>query len=202
MRASAPLLALFPHTAHTPPLPPPPCSALEKGGAAAAVEDEDEDEEEEEDGKDESMNRAEKKARKAITKLGLKVVTNVERVVVKRGRTSAWVITRPDVYKVPGSDTYCIFGHAVEDSSAAAASGQDLGRVGGGASAQQDFARLAAQVRQSVAAPTDSSLEESTDETGLEAKDIELVMGQASVSRGRAVAALKKCSGDIVNAIM
>lgn len=43
---------------------------------------------------------------------------------------------------------------------------------------------------------------EAVDETGVEAKDIELVMQQASVSRSKAVAALKKNSNDIVNAIM
>lgn len=40
------------------------------------------------------------------------------------------------------------------------------------------------------------------DETGLEAKDIELVMKQANVSRGKAVKALREAKGDIVNAIM
>ena len=40
------------------------------------------------------------------------------------------------------------------------------------------------------------------DETGVEAKDIELVMQQANCSKGKAVKALKKCDNDIVNAIM
>jgi len=40
------------------------------------------------------------------------------------------------------------------------------------------------------------------DESGVEAKDIELVMSQASVSRGKAVKALKNNQNDIVNAIM
>ena len=40
------------------------------------------------------------------------------------------------------------------------------------------------------------------DETGVEAKDIELVMSQANVSRGKAVKALKNNDNDIVNAIM
>lgn len=44
--------------------------------------------------------------------------------------------------------------------------------------------------------------EDGADETGLEAKDIELVMSQANCSRGKAVAALKTHDGDIVNAIM
>ena len=40
------------------------------------------------------------------------------------------------------------------------------------------------------------------DETGVEAKDIELVMSQANVTRGKAVKALKNNNNDIVNAIM
>ena len=40
------------------------------------------------------------------------------------------------------------------------------------------------------------------DEGGVEAKDIELVMSQANVSRGKAVKALKNNQNDIVNAIM
>ena len=40
------------------------------------------------------------------------------------------------------------------------------------------------------------------DESGIEAKDIELVMSQANVSRGKAVRALKNNQNDIVNAIM
>lgn len=40
------------------------------------------------------------------------------------------------------------------------------------------------------------------DETGLEAKDIELVMAQANVSRSKAIKALKENDNDIVNSIM
>jgi nascent polypeptide-associated complex subunit alpha len=40
------------------------------------------------------------------------------------------------------------------------------------------------------------------DESGIEPKDVELVMSQASVSRAKAVRALKNNQNDIVNAIM
>jgi len=40
------------------------------------------------------------------------------------------------------------------------------------------------------------------DEEGVEAKDVELVMQQAGVSKGKAVKALKNNNNDIVNAIM
>jgi nascent polypeptide-associated complex subunit alpha len=43
---------------------------------------------------------------------------------------------------------------------------------------------------------------EEVDDTGLEAKDIELVMAQANVSRKKAVKALKENDNDLVNSIM
>ena len=48
----------------------------------------------------------------------------------------------------------------------------------------------------------DEDDDEEVDDTGLESKDIELVMTQASVSRKKAVKALKENDNDIVNSIM
>ena len=54
-----------------------------------------------------------------------------------------------------------------------------------------------------AAAPSGEGEEEGdVDETGLEAKDIELVMSQAACSRAKAVSALRDNGSDIVNAIM
>ncbi len=44
--------------------------------------------------------------------------------------------------------------------------------------------------------------DEEVDVSGVEEKDIELVMSQANVSRAKAVRALKNNTNDIVNAIM
>ena len=40
------------------------------------------------------------------------------------------------------------------------------------------------------------------DESGVDSKDIDLVIGQVGCSRSKAVAALKENNGDLVNAIM
>ena len=48
----------------------------------------------------------------------------------------------------------------------------------------------------------DDDDDEEIDESGMEAKDIELVMAQASVSRKKAIKALKENDHDIVNSIM
>lgn len=50
--------------------------------------------------------RNEKKARKAISKLGLKHVPGITRVTLRRPKNILFVITQPDVYKSPSSNTY------------------------------------------------------------------------------------------------
>jgi NACalpha-BTF3-like transcription factor len=56
--------------------------------------------------------RGEKKARKAIIKLGMKLIPGVERVTLKKSKNMMFEITKPDVYKNPTSDSYIIFGEA------------------------------------------------------------------------------------------
>merc|ERR1712217_592449 len=58
------------------------------------------------------QNRAEKKSRKAVAKLGMKPVPGIVRVTVKKSKNILFVISKPDVHKSPNSDTYIIFGEA------------------------------------------------------------------------------------------
>lgn len=51
-------------------------------------------------------NRNEKKARKAISKLGLKQVEGITRVTLRRPKNILFVISQPDVYKSPNSNTW------------------------------------------------------------------------------------------------
>ncbi|MEV5107572.1 ubiquitin-like domain-containing protein [Streptomyces luteogriseus] len=48
----------------------------------------------------------------------------------------------------------------------------------------------------------DDTIEDTVDETGVDPKDIELVMAQTGASRAKAVRALKESGGDLINAIM
>ena len=50
--------------------------------------------------------RNEKKARKAISKLGLKHVEGITRVTLRRPKNILFVISNPDVYKSPSSNTW------------------------------------------------------------------------------------------------
>merc|ERR1712026_359843 len=57
-----------------------------------------------------------KKARKILQKLGLIQQSNIMRVTIKKSKDILFVISEPDVFKVPDSDTYIIFGEAkIED---------------------------------------------------------------------------------------
>lgn len=58
------------------------------------------------------QSRSEKKARKLFSKLGLKSVSGVSRVCIRKSKNILFVINKPDVYKSPGSDTYIVFGEA------------------------------------------------------------------------------------------
>ncbi|KAF2223507.1 nascent polypeptide-associated complex subunit alpha [Elsinoe ampelina] len=151
--------------------------------------------------------RNEKKARKAIAKLGLKHIEGITRVTLRRPKNILFVISNPDVYKSPNSNTYIIFGEAkIEDlnSQAQAAAAQQLGNDHAGHDhAGHDHGDKGKAIETGDAKKDEDEDDgEEVDETGLESKDIELVMTQASVSRKKAVKALKENDNDIVNSIM
>ncbi|KAM3335562.1 hypothetical protein ACQJBY_029831 [Aegilops geniculata] len=169
-------------------------------------DDDDEDDDEDEDEKDDDnveggdasgrsrQSRSEKKSRKAMEKLGMKAITGVSRVTIKKNKSVMFVLSKPDVFKSSNSDTYVMFGEAkIEDLSTQVHS----------QAAEQFKAPSPSSVilkgEPSMAAAHD---DEEVDETGVDKKDVELVMTQASVPRSRAVKALKAAGGDIVSAIM
>ena len=154
---------------------------------------------------DKQQNRNEKKSRKAMQKLGMRPITGVIRVTVKKSKNVLFVIHKPDVFKSPNAETYVVFGEAKSEDQSA---------VSQAAAAKQFQAQQAAAVPQvpggagaAAAGGEDEEddvpdLEEAVDETGMEGKDIELVMSQAGCSRAAAVKALKDNDGDLVNSFM
>ncbi|PIA53266.1 hypothetical protein AQUCO_00900089v1 [Aquilegia coerulea] len=171
-------------------------------------EDDDEDSEDEEDDKDEDgaegqlidgsrskQSRSEKKSRKAMLKLGMKPIPGVSRVTVKKSKNILFVISKPDVFKSPTSDTYVVFGEAkIEDLSS------QLQTQAAEQFKAPDLSHLTSKPEDESSAIAQD--DEDVDDTGVEPKDIELVMTQAGVSRPKAVKALKAADGDIVTAIM
>jgi len=174
----------------------------------AAAEDKGNDKEEKGKGK---QSRSEKKSRKAMQKLGMKPVQGIIRVTVKKSKNILFVISKPDVYKSPASDTYIIFGEAkIEDlsSNPAINAAKQFEKPTNEEDNKDDdevpelVESVPAATSQQATKTEGETEEASVDETGVEAKDIDLVMSQANCSRTAAVKALRKNNGDIVNAIM
>eukprot|EP00281_Chroomonas_sp_CCMP1168_P024751 CAMPEP_0206238064 /NCGR_PEP_ID=MMETSP0047_2-20121206/14612_1 /ASSEMBLY_ACC=CAM_ASM_000192 /TAXON_ID=195065 /ORGANISM="Chroomonas mesostigmatica_cf, Strain CCMP1168" /LENGTH=192 /DNA_ID=CAMNT_0053662567 /DNA_START=11 /DNA_END=589 /DNA_ORIENTATION=+ len=143
------------------------------------------------------QSKMEKKSRKAMQKLGMKPLSGIVRVTIKKSKNILFVISKPDVFKSPASDTYIIFGEAkIEDLSAQAQ-----------AAAAEQFKRPEnpAQAAATPAAAAISSVEEDdgeVDESGVEEGDVKLVMDQAQVTRAKAIKALKANKNDPVDAIL
>ena len=123
-----------------------------------------------------------------LSKLGLKPVKGCSRVTVRKGNQMVFQIADPEVLK--GTDTYVIFGAFEMDGAAAQKAAVDR--------YQQAAAGEAAAPAAEAADEDDGDV----DETGLDPKDIELVMSQVNTSRPKAVKALKESDGDLVKAIM
>lgn len=161
------------------------------------------------------ISKNEKKAREAIKKLNLKQVKGISRVTFKQRGNLIYAIDLPDVYKSPAG-TYIVFGEAKVDdmnqrlaeaqaAQAAQASGADAAATD--APADKSPESITADLEQASLNAT-NKVEEAeeedgeVDESGLDANDISIIVEQTQVSRAKAVAALRKNKGDMVNAIM
>merc|ERR1712176_470235 len=143
------------------------------------------------------QNRNEKKARKAMLKLGMKQVPGILRVTVKKSKNVLFAINKPDVFKSSNAETYVIFGEAKSEDTTGASQAAAAKQF----RAPQEAAAPPAMPE--VEAPSEAAAEEeAVDETGLDPKDIELVMSQAGCNRAKAAKALKENDGDLVNSIM
>merc|ERR1712035_159255 len=139
--------------------------------------------------------RAQKKMMKAMSKLNLKHVPGIMKVVMRRKGNILFSIHGGEGYKAPGSDTYIVFGEAQPEDLISASQ----------RNAVKNITKATEAVKKPEIIEEDPAAEEGdedVDTEGVEEKDIELVMQQAGVTRGKAVKALKKNSNDIVNAIM
>ena len=137
------------------------------------------------------ISKGEKKARKIIEKLGLKPMTGIKRVTVKKSKTMIFVVAGAQVYKSSDSGSYVILGQPRFDDLA-----QNLQ-----AAAAKQF--TAPKTGEPVGMEKiDEEDEEAMDESKFDPKDIELVMEQTGCTRSRAVGALHKTNGDFVEAIL
>jgi len=154
---------------------------------------------------DKIQSRSERKARKALISLGLKKVPNITRVTLRRPKNVLFVLASPEVYKSPNSDCYIVFGEAkIEDmnSQSQISTAQQLANAGGDLPNLESLGVSGNDDEDDIPELEPAEEEGEVDETGVDPKDIELVMTQVNCSRAKAVRVLKESGGDLINAIM
>ena len=157
----------------------------------------------------------EKKARELIKKLNLKQIKGISRVTFKQRGNLIYAIDSPDVYR-SAAGTYVVFGEAkvddmnqrIAEAQAQQAQPEALQKAAADAGKTEDKSPEAITADLEKASLGDKKAEDEEedegeiDETGLDPKDIEIVVEQTQVSRAKAVKALRNHDGDMVNAIM
>lgn len=144
------------------------------------------------------------KAQKLIQKLGLKRVEGITRVAMRRPKNILLIINEPIVYK-SSNNAYIVLGKVtVEDMAAQARAFNESQKQATETKEEAAITEESGDAQPADTAKIEESFEQekAVDETGVDAKDIELVMAQANVSRAKAVTALKENNSDVVNAIM
>lgn len=156
------------------------------------------------------ISKNEKKARELIKKFNLKAVPGISRVTFKQRGNLIYAIDQPDVYR-SAAGTYIVFGEAkVDDMNQRIAEAQKAAEAESAMTAAADDKSPAAitadMEKVALDAATASNEEEEeegeVDDSGLDQKDIEIIVEQTGVSRAKAVKALRSHDGDMVNAIM
>ncbi|EPZ34407.1 nascent polypeptide-associated complex, alpha subunit [Rozella allomycis CSF55] len=144
------------------------------------------------------VSRGEKKARKALLKLGLKRITGITRLTMKRSKNIVFSIAHPEVYKNPLNGTYIVFGEArVEDLSAASQAAAAAERFKASEEKTEEKVETKAEVKEE-----EDDNENDADATGLDSSDIDMIMSQTNCSRNKAIKALRENNNDVVTAIM
>jgi len=140
------------------------------------------------------LNRGEKKCRKALIKLGMKAVSGITRVTLKKRDGLIFYIEDPEILRSgTNENTYAIFGELKIDDPTK--------RLGQGA---QNFAppKPAEGAKSEDTAATDVDDSVPLSEEGLTASNIDMVMSHGDCSRNKAIKALRETNDDVVNAIM
>ncbi|CAD8140280.1 unnamed protein product [Paramecium octaurelia] len=145
------------------------------------------------DDKDKKANRGEKKFKKAMLKLGMKPVTGITRVTIKRGKQFLLYIDNPEVLKSANVDnSFIVFGEAkVNDPSS---------QIG-----KKEADNLASQVTKQVEEKQEQQQAQNTEQVsdeGIPPESIKMVMEHCKCDRSKAVEALRKSDNDTVQAIL
>ena len=161
------------------------------------------------------FSKAEKKSIKALSKMGMKAMTGITRVTLKRRDGIIFVINIPEVYKSPTSDnSFVCVGELKMDEpridnlpqaqpKAPTASAPKPAETHSAAPAEHKATDSKEEEKKAEsAAKPDADDDEELDEGALTPMHIDMVMQNANCTRREAVKALIAANNDMVNAIM
>ena len=136
--------------------------------------------------------KAEKKIRKALMKLGMVKVEGVNRVTLKQKENYFFVVKSPEVYvSKEAESSYVIFGEITMDEE-----NQGVNPVPTNLTPVDD------NTDNKNVQVVEEEDEGEVSEGELDKESIEMIVNETKCSRQKAVKALKKYNGDVVNAIL
>ncbi len=146
-------------------------------------------------GDDKKLNRGEKKCRKSLLKLGMKQLTGITRVALRKRDGLIFVINDPEVLKsADNANSFAIFGELRLEDPNSRVSQQEARKVTEKPAADTKPAAKAEAKVEDDSAPLS--------EEGLTAQHIDMVIQHANCSRNAAIRALREANDDMVAAVM
>jgi nascent polypeptide-associated complex subunit alpha len=137
--------------------------------------------------------KTEKKIRKALMKLGMNKVEGVNRVTLKQKENYFFVVKSPEVYvSKEAESSYVIFGEITMDEE-----NQGVNPVPTNITPSDETTENKPNVK-----IVEEEDEGEVSEGELDKESIEMIVNETKCSRQKAVKALKKYNGDVVNAIL
>ena len=148
------------------------------------------------------MNRGEKKCRKSLIKLGMKQLTGITRVSLKKRDGLIFVINDPEVLKSgTNENSFAIFGELkLEDPNARLTQTEAKKFMEARAAATAEAAKAQPVQEEDKKVVEDDS--QPLPEEGLTAQHIDMVMQHAACSRNAAIRVLRETNDDMVAAVM
>lgn len=147
---------------------------------------------------DEKGAKSEKKVRKALGKLGMTKLENVNRVTVRQKDNYILVVKDPEVYTSQQSEnTMIIFGELTFDDPDKAHAKEELAKMK--PEGEMIKPEVTSEKKETVEIVDEN---EQVSEEGMDPAQIETVMVEGNCSRQRAVKALKANNNDVVVSIL
>ena len=151
-------------------------------------------------GETRELNRGEKKCRKALTKLGMKQLSGITRVTIKKRDGFIFMINDPEVLiSGDNGNQFVVFGELKYDDPNQRMQAAEAQKMAADQAARAAAAQAPAKTAEKKAAASDEAAE---DEVGLTPNHITMVMEHTSCSRNEAIRALRESNDDMINAVM